>query len=304
MSDSELAASLLAPFRLAQLEKNAMPHFLALLESHGFAWCRDLFLQWVDRPYHVDDERERKWLGFMPMFCEALRENGGMPGQELARWVVTHQWSQLEERCKPQLGDVANPRAVEELARLSKKLAHVLQSCVAADDDETTKNISRFLTSADNGYPVLCLVPLLRESRKSSTPARLWSPALRVLHEHCTAELRTKLAAPVRSEDDWSITPPQTCTCELCIKLGEFLSDGSRVRFEWPLAKDRRRHVHDRLDRYELPVMHTTRRQGRPYTLVLVKTNALFEGEAKLRQQYERELAWLTQERHMFAESV
>jgi hypothetical protein len=34
--------------------------------------------------------------------------------------------------------------------------------------------------------------------------------------------------------------------------------------FEWPLAKERRQHIHPRIDTAELPVSHLTRRQGRP----------------------------------------
>ncbi len=72
------------------------------------------------------------------------------------------------------------------------------------------------------------------------------------------------------------------------------LSRGSgQTRLEWPLAKDRRAHVHGRMDTAELPVDHQTRRVGRPYTLVLTNTKALFEREAKQRRRDEKDLAWL-----------
>jgi hypothetical protein len=44
-----------------------------------------------------------------------------------------------------------------------------------------------------------------------------------------------------------------------------------------------RRHVHERIERAELPVTHVTRRTGRPYTLVLTKTGALFTVERAAR---------------------
>ena len=47
--------------------------------------------------------------------------------------------------------------------------------------------------------------------------------------------------------------------------------------FEWPLAKDRRAHVHGVRESHDLPVSHQTRRSGPPYTLVLRKTEALFQ---------------------------
>jgi hypothetical protein len=42
-----------------------------------------------------------------------------------------------------------------------------------------------------------------------------------------------------------------------------------------------------------MSVSHTTRRAGRPYTLVLTKTDALFERETKERAVWERDLLWL-----------
>ena len=39
---------------------------------------------------------------------------------------------------------------------------------------------------------------------------------------------------------------------------------------------------------------HTTRRAGRPFTLVLMKTGALFERELRERELWERDLQWLT----------
>src|SRR5712691_9120041 len=55
-----------------------------------------------------------------------------------------------------------------------------------------------------------------------------------------------------------------------------------------------RRHVHTRIDSAGLPVRHQTRRKGRPYTLVLTKTEELFAREKDARQQAVSDLAWLT----------
>jgi len=53
-------------------------------------------------------------------------------------------------------------------------------------------------------------------------------------------------------------------------------------------------HVHSQIDSAALPVRHETRRQGRPYTLELTKTDELFTRETNARHQAETDLAWLT----------
>ena len=101
------------------------------------------------------------------------------------------------------------------------------------------------------------------------------------------------IARPLRDEDDWSIAWTG-CRCGLCDTLGTFLSSRSRRTFAWPLATDGRRHVHTQIDSAGLPVRHQTRRKGRPYTLVLTKTEELFAREKDARQQAVSDLAWLT----------
>jgi hypothetical protein len=51
-----------------------------------------------------------------------------------------------------------------------------------------------------------------------------------------------------------------------------------------------------RIDAAELPVTHVTRRQGRPYTLVLKKTDELFAGEQEVRTRDEKDLEWLAEQ--------
>jgi hypothetical protein len=105
---------------------------------------------------------------------------------------------------------------------------------------------------------------------------------------------------PIREKDNWSIAAPRRCTCKLCGTLAGFLVAPDRLRFEWPLASGQRAHVHGIVDAHDLPVSHTTRRTGRPYTLVLMKSDALFEREATERRMWQNELIWLTRTAHAF----
>jgi len=98
----------------------------------------------------------------------------------------------------------------------------------------------------------------------------------------------------VREKSNWSVPAPRRCACRLCGTLARFLEAPHQTRLEWPLAKDSRAHIHQILDAHDLPVTHTTRRAGRPFTLVLTKTNALFEREVRERELWEREVRWLT----------
>ncbi|MFR0358386.1 hypothetical protein [Streptomyces sediminimaris] len=148
-------------------------------------------------------------------------------------------------------------------------------------------------TLRERGDTVLeCLMPLLRGVAEA-LPAAEWGMAgLDGIARDCAYRLREVCERPSRAADDWSVAW-DACGCELCGVLGAFLGSRSRRVLEWPLAKEGRRHVHTRIDSAELPVRHQTRRQGRPYTLVLTKTQELFTREQAVRSQAAADLAWL-----------
>ena len=51
--------------------------------------------------------------------------------------------------------------------------------------------------------------------------------------------------------------------------------------------------MHQRIDASELPVRHETRRTGRPYTLLLDKTDDVFHREQEARRRDRSDLTWL-----------
>jgi len=138
--------------------------------------------------------------------------------------------------------------------------------------------------------PVRSATPALRTAR-TLLDDRPRDGGFHDLVEDCAARLRARLARPPRADEDWTIEPPDGCACELCGTLDSFLRDPAQRTFEWPLAQQRRGHIHSRIDAAELPVRHETRRQDRPYTLVLTKSPALFERERKAQIRDQADLA-------------
>lgn len=165
---------------------------------------------------------------------------------------------------------------------LSSPLVRLLE---AADDklcDEITDTLREY---EDNVLE--CLMPALRLA--DARPAA----GLDTVARDCAERLDTIITRPLRAEDDWSIEWTG-CGCDLCDTLQTFLASRSRRLYAWPLATDGRRHVHAQIDSAGLPVRHQTRRQGRPYTLELTKTEELFTRATHTRHKAATDLAWLT----------
>ena len=233
----------------------------------------------------------------LPGLCGTLRTSGR---PEVARLLAAGAWRWLEDLLGAWMTVAQNEVRRRELELLSAPLVGLLG---VADDDLRAEITGALRGCADTVLE--CLMPALR--RSDARPAAgldtagldtagLDTAGLDTVARDCAQRLRTIIARPSRAEDDWSITWTG-CGCDLCDTLATFLGSRSQRVLDWPLATDGRRHVHSRIDSAGLPVQHRTRRQGRPYTLTLTKTDELFTRATNARLQAMADLTWLTSER-------
>jgi len=289
LDDPEVAAGLVAPLCLGHMGRQAVPHVVRLLERHGLTWWRERFDRWLaglQRRYG-QLELEETWAAFLPTLCRELRRRGAK-AEHLARAIAAQQCAHVEQALKAALDPQRVRRRERDLAEVSRAVVQLLLACEAADDLRLRDRVVEHLIRAD--FPVDALVAALQGERAWDA---LKGFGLEPLHQHCVSELEAELATPPRSRDDWAIRAELRCVCQLCARLSRFLAARDEVCLEWPLAKERRRHVHGQIDCNRLPVSHTTRRRGSPYTLVLKKTEALFARERERRGTLEKHLAWL-----------
>lgn len=287
------AAMLLAPFQIEMLAHTHAESLAQLAARYGEPWTRDLVEAWFgrDRLVHVSWQPQRAgWLESLPAVCEALRA-APEAGVSVGRLLCAAVWTRLRESAGELLRLPTPSYRDEALGRLGPAVAGLLVSTAVAAAADLRDEVVTFLCQ-DNDDLVGCAMSALRAAHRTK-PRTHRESGLDVVARHCAARLEARLARPTRAADDWSIELPEGCRCELCQTLGAFLGDKARRSFEWPLAEQRRRHVHSRIDGAELPVHHQTRRSGRPYTLVLRKTDALFAREREARRRDRADLSWL-----------
>lgn len=121
------------------------------------------------------------------------------------------------------------------------------------------------------------LVPDLKAIAGWLPEAPAAGPAYARLRQHCLAELRAATAKPVEFPTDWRREANLHCNCPDCRDLARFLADPSTPVGRFPLAEQRRRHVHGQIETHGCDCTHETERKGRPYSLVCEKTTASYE---------------------------
>jgi predicted 2-oxoglutarate/Fe(II)-dependent dioxygenase YbiX len=276
---ADTAAMLLQPFRVETLAPEHGSGLAAAAGRYGPEWTRNVINGWFGHGHHYGTDRS-KWVSdSLPELCEALR---AAEAQEVTRLLATGTWHWLRDQLRlwtaTARGEVRQP----QLELLSSPLVRLLEAADTTLRDDITAALHKY------GDAVLeCLLPALRLAGARQVAG------LDTVARDCVQRLGAIIARPPRDEDDWSIDWTG-CGCDLCATLGTFLGSRSRRIFEWPLATDGRRHVHTQIDSAALPVRHHTRRQGRPYTLVLTKTDELFTRATNARDQAVTDLALLT----------
>ena len=283
LSAAGTAAMLLEPFRVETVAPEHAGGLAAAARQYGQRWARGVIDGWFRSAHYFEADRY-EWVERLPELCGALR---AAEGPEVARLLAASTWGWVSDQLRLWTTTARAEIREPQLEMLSLPLVRLLE---AADE-----NLREEIVAALRGYgdDVLgSLLPALRSAAAMPTAARR-AARLDVVARDCEERLGAIIARPLRDEDDWSIGWTG-CGCDLCGTLGTFLGSRSRRVFEWPLATDGRRHVHTQIDSAGLPVRHQTRRQGRPYTLALTKTDELFTREKDAWRKAMTDLAWLT----------
>ncbi len=301
VADQASAMMLLRPFRVENLTAPAVSSFAGIASRYGPRWTAELLGAWSDgdRPAWPSGGWERPhWMAeWLPSVCAGLHAAGGV-GPVAAQHLIDLAWQWSERAIRSALGGSLPSQRDQQLTALGEPLAALLSAAAAIGAVSTVDTISHYVRKQGDSVAVLEMSALRAAAALSAGKmARRGNAGFGVLADDCATRLRSRLDRPFRAHDDWSIElPADGCACELCVVLRGFLADPSRRAFEWRLAQERRQHVHSRIDGAELPVTHVTRRQGRPYTLVLTKTDALFTGDLRRRSSAAADLDWLAAE--------
>ncbi|MGH2843697.1 MAG: 2OG-Fe(II) oxygenase, partial [Solirubrobacteraceae bacterium] len=289
IDDPDAATMLLKPFRLELLGRSHATALAALSGHYGEAWSQALVSAWSAKRRSYDGGgpiAPATWISGLAELCRALAGTGPR-GPLAGRILVSDSWAWVRGRIDRGL-EVSQPsRREEALVSLAAPLAAVIEAASVVGATTVGEEARELICSRD--AVITCATATLRAAPASSLKAGVFKD----IADRSAAALRSRIARPLRDPHDWSIELPEGCGCEMCCELRSFLADANRTTLEWPLAKNGRQHVHQRIDAAELPVQHQTRRTGRPYTLVLRKTEALFKDELRRRERDERDLAWI-----------
>lgn len=286
---NDIAFALLKPFSLCQLRPDLVPMLKNMQKIYGLAWLKDMMRSWR-QPVHRSGFDYLPMFGDLPEVVAALMDDSGDKCRELAVFLTelcAQAWFGAITRGAG-MGSMSIKDMKKELVNMASCTQQALWMCWVTDLSNSSGKIIEKILSVDQS---LSFVLSLLSGQNRET---LMAPWLKPITDHCLKTLASLLEKPPRARNDWSIpVPPSEDLQDLFQPLSEFLRSSETRELAWPLAAERRHIVHQYIQRYDLPVKHETLRKGRPYTLMLEKTGALFKQSSEQRAVWRRELVRL-----------
>lgn len=289
LDDAIAATKLLAPFSLQQLGPETDPSMLQLFERHGAKWFTACLRGWAQNRPSSDQQIE--WIEqALPRLAQTLN-NAGARGRAVATALAQELWVWLHQHIADLQARTSGSARTKVLEATGGAVLGLVRASHAARAPKLGQQVISMLLSSE--LPLELSLRVLRRAHQTVKGSA--NLGLAAVHEYCVHVCDARLARPARSADDWSIVVPaqEISSVALDDPLRQFLAAPERQRMEWPLAAEKRQLIHQYIDRHEMPLRHETRRTGRPFTLVLQKTQALFQRDAAERLQWSKDRDWL-----------
>lgn len=131
--------------------------------------------------------------------------------------------------------------------------------------------------------PVAILVPALQS-------VHAWDAAVIRLWEHSAEFLLRRSGRPPEAPKDWRQNVKLSCGCADCRELLAFARNPAEQTHHFHVRQDRRRHLHQMIEKHGLDMTHVTERKGSPQTLVCTKDRRSYERRC---EQYRKDIAAL-----------
>ncbi len=260
--EPKLAKEILLSFDLELITGKNLTKIVPLIAAYGEEWFIEVLHGLSKKEY-----RSQNTINDLKKLAEAWN----VKYKSISKWLLSYQSERIIAIDKKRQKTSRRDFLAQEPKHM-KLVSELLQG--AAPHAEIASNIVNHIMKNQEIYSAVSTAQLCLELREAGFPLNH-----RKTLEATTIERLTQIIAAKRPANDWTITTMPSCKCHDCKHLKEFLASPKLRTYSWPLAKNRRQHIHTVLEESALPVTHVTLRQGSPQKLVLTKTDKLIKME-------------------------
>lgn len=258
VEDKKLAGMLLERLTIIDLSKFSAANIRPLLSLYGEDWFIGVL--------KTEHKRYRSRSDVLTNFQKITKKFKSYA--KVYSWFLEYQMIAISNDCsfyeKSEKTFILANRA-----NAIKMLRDLLAVFVADGDSDNANKVLSKLADWERLLDAATLSILLKELIKLDLGK---SEPCKKIKKLAKERLTKELAMQEKIAGTYSVSEQVSCSCKDCKKLQEFLSDAEQELLIWPLAKDRRQHIHSMIEDMGISVSHTTERVGSPYKLHLKKS--------------------------------
>jgi hypothetical protein len=184
--------------------------------------------------------------------------------------------SAVEQFCQPKPNSYSYR---DDWSRAESFLPTLLRTLSFTGDEPALKELIQFVTSQPKEFSIEKVqVPGLSQfvtwcrKQKVAVP-----PQVAAWLQSIEQQLSEETAHEPQPPTDWTRPATLNCSCRFCKELMEILADPSAARGRIAAPEGDRSHLINIIERNECDVSHRLEKTGRPFSLVLTKTNGSFK---------------------------
>jgi len=289
----DLAHRLLLPLGINALSPQTAQVMVRLQTAYGATWLVEIIQHWFTAPSYLQNG------GMIDKLTPLIKrwvEQSADAHHTVTHWLLVHQLNALVQWHNEQARTENSTARQRSASDRVKQVIDLLSAALLSRDDVVYNNTIDHLIDSENNYLLFDRVAIARHIKRQRPKLDTTEQHRARFLEFVRSKLTTALDRPPRQANDWSIITADRCGCTDCKKLNTFLQASDLNHKTWPLAKERRQHIHRIIDGMAIPVSHQTERNGSPHKLHLKKGEQLFKDAQMQREQLEEALCVLQAE--------
>ena len=264
INNTNISKNLLAAYTFKSFTKNNILNWITIIKLYGESWFLEL-LEIYKKKINSHD----KYI--VPYFNKIIIELEVGKYQKIQQWLLNFQYSMIVQSHRMRYETPVQYKALEK--KRVRDIEEFTDAILSTNNAEGVANLALYLIKSVNSYPALSLDTVCEKFLRSDFKNSLEIKALR---DHILSALSSEYEKGIRNEQDQSILDKPNCKCGDCKTLECFLIDEVLSEKIWAMAEPRRRHAEDVIKRVGIPLNIKTDTSGRPYKLVLTKSNDLY----------------------------
>jgi len=266
INNANISKNLLAAYTFKSFTKDNIFNWIAIIKLYGDPWILELL--------EIYKKKIKNSSGsyIIPDFNKIITELEVGEYHKIQQWLLKFQYSMIVQSHRITYETPVQYRALEK--KRIQDIEEFTDAILLTNNAEGAANLALYLIKSVNSYPALSLESICEKFLYSDFKNSL---EIKALKDHILSALSSEYEKGMRNEQDQSILDKPNCKCNDCKTLEYFLIDEVLSEKIWPIAEARRSHIENVIKSVGIPLNMRTDTNGRPYKLVITKSNDLYK---------------------------